>query len=376
MQFKKLIGNEAIKKQLINLYRLGKIPHALLFIAQEGTGGLAMAIALAQYIFCKNKQADDSCGQCPSCKKINNLTFPDLHLSFPTIGAKTNLSEHFYTEFREFVQQSPYAGGFEWLQFINAENKQGNISADECRAIINRLNLTTFGGGYKIQIIWLAEYLGKEGNILLKLLEEPPEKTLLFLVTEAEGQILNTILSRTQKIRLAPLEVNTLAKALVSRYGQSENKALKIAKMADNSLAKALSILHNEGDNDLLKDLIDWFNALFTFNPLLTSQWVDKMAKIGREQQKQFLAYAQTILANVLRLKLMPGYQAPLTSEEKAFTDKLKQVNLSPLDFEAMQQYIEQASYHISRNSHGKTELLALSIKLQYLIKGQSIKAL
>src|SRR5690606_26038094 len=181
------------------------------FLGKEGVGGLPLAISFAQYIFCENKSQDDSCGQCASCLKIAKLMHPDLHFTFPTIGAKPNFSKNYLPQFRDFVRQTPYAGAFDWLQSIQAENKQGNISADECRDIIDRLNLTAFESGYKIQIIWRPEYLGKEGNMLLKLIEEPPENTLIFLVAENEEDILNTILSRTQKVLLPPLSAADIA---------------------------------------------------------------------------------------------------------------------------------------------------------------------
>lgn len=375
MQFQKVIHQNATKSNLIALFNSGRLPHALLFLGKEGVGGLPIAIAFAQYIFCENKSAADSCGMCNSCLKIKKLSHPDLHLTFPTIGAKPNLSKNFLPQFREFFQQTPYAGTFDWLQFIQAENKQGNISADECRDMIDRLNLTAFESGYKIQIIWRPEFLGKEGNILLKLIEEPPRNTFLFLVAENEEDILNTILSRTQKIVLPPLSPREIAEALSQRFEINERQALQIAHVSENSYAQALSLYHSSGQNDWMPYLRDWFNAIFTFNALLTGKWVDEMSKLGREQQKHFLVFAQELLSHVLRLTLAPAYQPPLVAEELALAQKLAKRQMDITIFEQMTEEIAKTIYHIERNAHSKTQLLYLSLQMQYLIKGTKLVA-
>ena len=374
MQFKEVINQQRVKKHLISLFHSGRMPHALLFLGKEGVGGLPMAISFAQYIFCENKIEEDSCGECPACLKIAKLMHPDLHFTFPSIGAKPNFSRNYLPQFRNFVRQTPYAGAFDWLQSIQAENKQGNISADECRDIIDRLNLTAFESGYKIQIIWRPEYLGKEGNMLLKLIEEPPENTLIFLVAENEEDILNTILSRTQKVLLPPLSAAEIAAALHDRLGLEERQAMQIAQVSDNSYAKALYIYHNSGQNDWMPVLRDWFNAIFTFSPLLTNAWVDDMAKNGREQQKHFLIFAQQMLNHVLRLTLVPDSELPLIEEELNFARKLAKRQLPFPVFQHMQESIQKAVYHIERNAHPKTQLFFLSLQMQYLIKGGKLE--
>lgn len=376
MQFRDVINQLRVKKHLVSLFHSGRMPHALLFLGKEGVGGLPVAISFAQYIFCENKSGGDSCGQCSSCLKIAKLMHPDLHFTFPTIGAKPNLSKNYLPQFRDFVRQSPYAGAFDWLQSIQAENKQGNISADECRDIIDRLNLTAFESGHKIQIIWRPEYLGKEGNILLKLIEEPPENTLIFLIAENEEDILNTILSRTQKVVLPPLSVNDIAAALHNRLGLEERQAMQIAQVADSNYAKALFIYHNSGQNDWMPVLRDWFNAIFTFSPLMTNAWVEDMAKNGREQQKHFLIFAQQMLNHVLRLTLVPNSELPLIEEELDFARKLAKRQLAFPVFENMQAAIQKTVYHIERNAHAKTQLLFLSLQMQYLIKGGKLETL
>jgi DNA polymerase-3 subunit delta' len=372
MQFKDIIGQQQVKSGLISIFSAGKMPHALLFLGKEGLGGLPLALAFTQYVFCENKQDLDSCGICDACRKVSGLAHPDLHLSFPTVAPKPNTkasSDAYLDAFRDFVKQTPYESTFNWLQLINAENKQGNITAEECREMINRLHLTSFEGGYKIQIIWRPEYLGKEGNILLKLIEEPPAHTLIFLVAEAEAEILNTILSRTQKVMLQPLAPGDIAQALEQQYHLNNPKAMQIAHLSENSYATALRLLQYAG-SDLMPGLREWFNAIFTGNALAISNWVDDMAKTGREQQKNFLLFTQQILAHALRLTIMPAYRPALAEEELGFVQKLAKQHFSPFIFGEMNDEIGKIIYHIERNAHSKTQLLYLSVQMQYLIKG------
>lgn len=375
MQFKDIIGQQQVKAGLISIFCSGKMPHALLFLGKEGVGGLPLALAFAQYIFCENKQGSDSCGSCDACRKMSRLGHPDLHLSFPTIapqpGTKAS-SDLYLAEFRDFVKQSPYAATFDWLQLINAENKQGNITAEECREMISRLNTTSFEGGYKIQIIWRPEYLGKEGNILLKLIEEPPAHTLIFLVAEAEAEILNTILSRTQKVMLAPLSPGDLAQALEERHHLDSRRAMQVAHLSENSYAAALRLLQYS-ENDLMPGLRDWFNAIFTRNAVAICNWVDEMAKTGREQQKNFLLFTQQALAHALRLTIIPQYRPALADEELSFVRKLAKQHFSPFIFREMNDEIGKVIYHIERNAHSRTQLLYLSVQMQYLIKGERL---
>ncbi len=375
MQFSNVTGQRAAKEGLLTLWHTGKLPHAMMILGKEGTGGLPLALALAQYVFCEQKQDNESCNQCASCIKVKKLAHPDLHFSFPSVapkpGAKPS-SAHYMNEFREFVHQSPYGTTFEWLQFINAENKQGNITADECREIIDTLNLTSFEGGYKIQIIWRPEYLGKEGNILLKLIEEPPAHTLIIMVAEDLESVLKTILSRTQQVNLLPLTVKEIEEALRQK-GIEERKAVQVAHLAEGSFSEALQLLQYTG-SDLLLPLRDWFNGIFTNNGIILNKWVEDMAKMGREQQKNFLVYTEQLLAHAMRISLIPGYVAPLPSDEATFAGKLAQRNFAPSVYEAMRTLIDKTIYHIERNAHSKTQLLHLSIQMQYCIQGVPFK--
>lgn len=376
MQFKEVIGQDLAKKGLLNFWHSEKLPHALMLVGKEGTGGLAMALALAQFVFCENKQANDSCGECAGCHKVQKLAHPDLHLSFPTISPKPGTkasSKLFMNDFRDFIKQSPYGSTFDWLQFINAENKQGNITAEECREIIDTLNLTAFEGGYKIQIIWRPEYLGKEGNILLKLIEEPPVRTLILMVAEDVEDVLNTILSRTQQVHLLPLSVKEIETHLLTNHQVEGRRAAQVAQLADGNFAHAQKLLEYTG-NDLLLPLREWFNGIFTNNGLTLNKWVDDMTKTGREQQKNFLLFTQQLLAHAMRMTLIPNHQPHLPEDEAGFAGKLAQRKFSPEIYQSIDTAINQTIYHIERNAHSKTQLLHLSIQMQYLIQGATLK--
>jgi DNA polymerase-3 subunit delta' len=373
MLFAQVVGQEAAKQGLLGMLRSNHLPHALLLVGPEGCGGLPLALALARYIFCENPSDDDACGVCAGCRKAERLEHADLHISFPSIAPKPGakaMSRHFIQEFREFVAQTPYGTTFEWLQFINAENKQGNITAEECREIIDTLNLKSYEGGKKIQIIWRPEYLGKEGNILLKLIEEPPADTLLILVAERTEDILPTIRSRTQLVRLPPLPAADIAAALVARGLADERKAIQIGHLANGSFTEALRVLQHAG-HDLFPHVRNWFNGLFTNNGITLTQFVEEWSKAGREQQKHFLQYVIQLLEQALRTSYLPQVPPPLPPEEAQFVQRLASLGLSHEKLERMVARISDTIFYIERNAHSKTQLLALSIRLTHIIQGK-----
>lgn len=378
MLFNNVVGQRQAKEGLLKMWQTGHFPHAILLIGQEGTGGLPLALALAQYIFCENKGATDACGQCAGCNKAAKLEHADLHVSFPSISPKPGtkaMSRYFIQDFREFIAQTPYATTYDWLQFINAENKQGNITAEECREMIETLNLKSYEGGKKVQLIWRPEYLGKEGNILLKLIEEPPADTIIIFVAENTEDILPTILSRTQMVRLAPIPPADIADALVQRSLTDIKKATQVAHMANGSFTEALRLVRH-AENDLFPDVRTWFNALFRNNGLEIAKFSEDWSKAGREQQKNFLHYIVQLLEQAIRARYIPGYTPALPDEEAQFVQKLAAMQV-PLDvFNSMVKEITDTIYFIERNAHSKTQLHALSIRLVYVIQNRPMRVL
>lgn len=377
MLFQDVIGQEAAKQGFLNFYHAKRLPHATLVSGKDGLGGLAFGLAMAQFLMCENKQATDACGQCNSCHKMQKLIHPDVHFTFPSIppkpGSKAS-SKHYMKDFRTAVLENPYIATFDWLQYINAENKQGNITAEECREIADQLQLKAFEGGNKVQIIWRPEYLGKEGNILLKLIEEPPADTYLILIAENLEAILNTILSRTQQINLLPIANANIVNALVQYHHLDSIKAQQIAQIAEGSYGQAVKLIQ-ETNNDLLGLMRDWFNGIFTNKGVVIHEWVEKVAKMGREQQKNFFLYAQQIMAHTLRYSNIENYQAPLHEEEQAFAQKLAARNFPLSVFQKIDEALTTASYHIERNVHAKTQLMFTSIQMQYIVQGKQLNA-
>ncbi len=375
MNFKDVVGQQAAKDGMLQMWEKNLFPHALMITGPEGTGGLPMALALAQYIFCEQKSATDSCGKCAGCSKASKLEHADLHISFPSIPPKSGtkaMSRHYIQEFREFVRQSPYGTTYDWLQFIEAENKQGNITADECREIIDTLNLKSYEGGKKVLLMWRPEYLGKEGNILLKLIEEPPQDTIMIFVAENTEDILQTIRSRTQEVKLAPIPAGEIALALSSRALADPVRASQVAHIAMGSYTEALK-LARQSENDLFPEVRNLFNSLFTNNGIAISKWAEEWSKAGREQQKNFLQYVIQLIEQAIRMRYRPQTDASLPDAETQFVQKLAGTKIPFESFGKMVDTISDTSFFIERNAHGKTQMHALAIKLQHIIQDRPL---
>jgi DNA polymerase III subunit delta' len=409
MQFKDVIGQLNVKQQLLELVRHNRLSHALLFLGKEGTGALSLAMAFAQYIVCEtvNGKATasaasllfndplptpdspltphdsrltthpDSCGTCPACSKSQKLVHPDIHFSYPVIPRKAGdkpVSTDFISEWREFIQQYPYGNAYDWLQFIGAENKQGNITAHECNDIIHKLNLKSFESEYKILLMWMPEYLGNEGNKLLKLIEEPPANTLFILVAENESQVLPTILSRCQLVKIPLLTTDDIALALTERAKQPAEHARQVASISEGNYREALQLLqHAEEDwQDLLRD---WLNATLKTGPAAQVKWIEEIAKLGREKQKQFLRYFNHLLQQSIRLGVMTknnGNGPLLPEKERDFALRLnKMADISQQ--QAIIEELDKAAYYIERNAHAKMLFHALTIKLYHIIADKSL---
>jgi DNA polymerase III subunit delta' len=400
MQFQSITGQKETKEQLVQMIQHNRLSHALLFLGKEGSGALQLALAFAQYIVCKPQPPEvdlfaaepqttnhklrtketDSCGVCPACKKANELIHPDIHFSYPVITKKPGekpISTDFIKEWREFIVTNPYGNVYDWLQFIGAENKQGNISAHECNDIIRKLNLKSFESEYKILVMWMPEFLGKEGNKLLKLIEEPPPNTLFILVAENEDLVLPTILSRTQLVKI-PLLTNTEVEvALELNAGVKIEKAQQIAAVAEGNYREALQLLQH-ADDDWEVMLREWLNAIIRTGPVAQVKWIDDTAKLGREKQKQFLKYFIQMLEQAIRRRVIaPANEQQETDKQETrnefdFASRLNKLcNLA--QHEAIINELDKASYYIERNANAKMLFHALSIRLYHIINNKSL---
>lgn len=395
MQFQSVAGQKAVKHQLVNMVQQNRLSHALLFLGKEGNGALQLAIAFAQYIVCKPQPAEidlfamespaqpaaetqtknDSCGVCPACKKAAELIHPDIHFSYPVIPKKAGdkpISTDFIKEWREFIIQNPYGNIYDWLQYIGAENKQGNITAHECLDIIRKLNLKSFESEFKILIMWMPEFLGKEGNKLLKLIEEPPPNTLFILVAENEEQILPTILSRTQLVKIPALTNLEVEASLEMNAGVSIEKAQQIAAVAQGNYREALQLLQH-ADDDWEIMLREWLNTILRTGPVAQVKWIEETAKIGREKQKQFLKYFTHLLQQSLRLRLInPINNKPETNNAVDFAQRLNKL-CTISQQQAIINELDKAAYYIERNANAKMLFHALSIRIYHIISNKSL---
>ena len=291
MRFDELIHQPPGLRQLRQMAAADRLPHANLLLAPPGAGGLPAALAVARLLLCENRQGpegDTACGSCRACRKVAGYVHPDLHFAFPTVGSKVT-SDQFLPQWREALRDVPYMEANDWLQRIGAENKQGNINRDNCALILRKLNLKIFEGRYKIMLIWLPEYLGNEGNRLLKMIEEPPDNTIFLLVAERLELILTTILSRCQLTKLLPPTNEEIAAGLM-RNGLPELRATAAARLADGNYHVALSLADSEADEHGPR-LLDWMRACFQGSPARLVAWTNDFAKLGRETQKHFLRY-------------------------------------------------------------------------------------
>jgi DNA polymerase III subunit delta' len=400
MKFSEIIGQQEIKQQLAEMVQHNRLSHALIFLGKEGSGGLPLAFAFAQFVVCEkvNGKAsfiqagpslfgddpvpdnsklltpDSACGICPACTKAQQLVHPDIHFSYPVVTKKPGtppLSTDYITEWREFIKTYAYGNAYDWLQFIGAENKQGNITAHECNDIIRKLNLKSFESDYKILIMWLPEYLGNEGNKLLKLIEEPPPNTLFILVAENESLILPTILSRCQLVKIPALDTKEIESALISRNKTEPTIARQVASVSQGNYREALQLVQH-ADEDWQSLLKDWLNAILRTGPVAQTKWVEEISRLGREKQKQFLRYFNHILEQAIRYRVL-GDHLQLSAAEKDFAEKLNSKIADIAQQQALIEELDRASYYIERNANAKMLFHALTIKVYHIIQDKIV---
>jgi DNA polymerase-3 subunit delta' len=379
MLFSEILGQEHIKNHLITTANQGRVPHAQLFVGAEGCGTLPMAIAYAQYLICKNT-AGENCNENDVCNnKVNLLAHPDLHFVYPTITTDEVKSKpkslDFLLDWREFIIQNPYSGLFDWYKHLGVQNKQGEIRVEDAQEIVKSLALKSLEGSYKIMIVWMADKMNiAASNKLLKLLEEPTDKTVFILITENEEAIIQTILSRCQVLHFNSLPQAVIANALVSRENIDEKQAQKIAHQAQGNYNKALKIL-GENDDEIPFEawFIQWVRSAFRAKGNAAAiqdliLWSEQIASLGRETQKKFLNYC----IELFRQALLINYQADSLAYMEPKSDNFNLEKFAPFVngnniFEIFKE-LQDASYHIERNGNAKIILTDLSIKLTRLI--------
>ena len=373
MDWRLIIGQEVLKKQLTELVQQNRLSHALLFIGKEGVGGLPIANAFAQYLVCERSMTTslaEPCGSCPACKKATEFVHPDIHYSYPTVTRKAGekpVATDFIVEWRDFLKQHPYGNLFDWIELIKEkDNSQGKITAEECNDILRKLSLKSFESPWKILILWHPELMGNEGNKLLKLIEEPPPQTILLLVSESEQNVLPTIVSRCQLIKVPALENAVIEKALIERNKTTPELAQQIAALAEGNYREAL-LLAQHAEEDWQELVRNWLNAILKTGPVAQAKWVDDMAKLGREKQKQFLRYFTHLLEQALHVQIS-GDALPISEKEKDFALRINRI-ADLAKQEAMMKEVDAAIYHLERNANAKILFHALTIKLYHIIQ-------
>lgn len=380
MQFRDIIGQETEKNQLRQAVREGRIPHAQLFAGPAGVGKLALALAYAQYIACPNRTDEDSCGTCPTCLQYHKLQHPDLHFAFPIVkGDEGDVCDAYADKWRGLVAEHKYFDLDDWYRVMGTETKQGIIYEKESSEIMRKLSLKSFAGGYKIMVIWQPEKMNSTcANKLLKLLEEPPEKTLFLLISEQKEQLLSTILSRVQEVKIPRLSEEVIAAGLQTEYAWLDSEEAKvIAHMANGSYLEALRQLNDEAANGYFDDFVSLMrNAWLVgqkkdYSALLKlRQWSNEMAdsKVGREKQKAFLQYAQRQVRENYIYNFHHNQMNYQTAKEQAFSTKFAPF-IHDGNVEKMMNELSKAEQQITQNGNAKIIFFDLCLQMIVLVK-------
>lgn len=402
MKLADVVGQQIVKEKLSELITTDRLPHAMMILGPEGGGGLALALAIAQNLVCErrwgkkeeaglfggpsmfgdsapavhNRPLTDACGECPACRKAEKFIHPDIHFTYPvvTLKGKDNppVSKDYITEWRQALAQGPYLRVVEWLRQITDENKQGNITVNECHEIIRNINLMAYEARYKVQIIWMAEYLREAGNTLLKIIEEPPGDTIFILVVENIELVLNTIISRTQLFKLTGIDDSDLAAYLQKMFEMDERTAMRVARISDGNLNAALDYAGgSEHQSDTM--LRDWLSVCLRIKgnngehfPKLV-QLIEDIAKSGRENQKVFLKYflwflrESNLIAHGLKSDKLDG-------AELEFAQKLATL-LDADATERLNTLVNRLHYYVERNTNAKIQFFSASFKIASILR-------
>ena len=364
MFFKDIIGQDDVKRRLIESVKNGHIAHAQLFEGNDGAGALPLALAYARYIQCTHRGEDDACGECPSCRQMTALMHPDVHFVFPIANKKQKkepVCDDYIAEWRNYVGETPYPSAESWQQFLATGNSQPLIYVHEAREIIRKLSLKSFESEYKIMIIWLPELMNPVcANKLLKILEEPYEKTVFLLVSNQPDKILGTILSRSQRINMRVVSPEKISEALQRRYSLGQQDADAVAHIANGNFIKALETIQLSEENQYFFDLFVRLMRL--------KVWSEEAADMGREKEKRFLAYTQRMLRENYIYNLHIPEISYLNSREEQFSTRFAPF-IHERNIISLMNELSKAESDISQNANGKIVFFDLAIKMIMLLK-------
>lgn len=373
MQFAAIPGLPETKEKLLNAVKLNHLAHALLFHGPEGSANLTLALALASYLYCEQKSETDSCGTCGSCQRMNKLILPDLNFAFPVVASskeddgdedgkdeKTDLLGNW----RKFVLGQPYGNVHDFIYFNGFEKKQLNITKAAARKMIQTLSLMSFEGGYKIMLIWAPEYLHPSAaNALLKIIEEPPAKTLFLLVTSQADQLLTTILSRTQKILVRAFTDEEVSSHLVETGKCEAKAAAQIAMLADGNLREGY-LLIDQVEDQTVRQLRDWFRLCATKNLKELFLLSEDFHKADKESQKSLMLAGLNVTREILLKNLDLDHLLRTTDEDRTFINNISKKMLTEEHAEKLYQTFNAAHYHLERNGNAKMIFTDLSMEI------------
>lgn len=374
MYFRDVIGQEATKQRLVQEVNEGRIPHAQLLCGPEGVGKMPLAIAYARYLCCTNRGEADACGVCPSCVKFNKLVHPDVHFVFPIVNKakspKVSVCADFLPQWRDQLLSAPYFSLNHWLSRMEAENKQAQIFVSESDEILKKLSLKSSEGGFKITIVWLPEKMHPVcANKLLKLLEEPPEKTVFLLISEAPDAILPTILSRTQRINIRKIDETDIDRTLQEKYNILPADSNAIAHLANGNFVKALEAIQLNEETQLFFDLfVSLMRLSYQRKIREMKMWSEQVAAMGRERQKNFLEYCQRMIRENFIFNLHRRELTYMTVNEQNFATRFAPF-VNERNVMGIMDELSEAQLHIEQNVNAKMVFFDFSLKMIVLLK-------
>ena len=378
MFFKNIIGQESAKAYLRQSVVKQRVSHAQLFSEHEGFGALPLAIAYAAYVNCPHRTEEDACGTCPSCVKFKKFSHPDLHFIYPTVKTDSKrISKEYFKEWLELLNENnTYCTFAKWIEKLEADNKQASIYVEEAEQLLKTLNYKSYESEYKVVVIWLIEKLQYQAAPkLLKILEEPPEKTLFLLITESQDEILSTIKSRTQLLRIPPIEKETLETALQQHFPEHDKEDIeRIAALSEGSWSYAQSLMeHDEQEKEFFELFVEWMRICYVSDMQKALDLSERFAKMGREIQKSFFDYALELLHFFVQGHAGGIGTVKVRDEEKAFIAKFSQF-ITLRNVALFAEAFEKAISHIERNANQTILFMDISVQIMMWIHKEKMQ--
>ena len=369
MLFSEVIGQDELKGHLIDEVKSDKISHAQLFLGKSGYGTVPLALAFVQHLFCENKQENDSCGECDSCRKVATLQHPDLHFSFPVVQSISKTSDPLLADWREQIEESPYFSFTDWVRKIDSRERKAIISTHESVEIIKKLSLRSYEGGYKVMMIWMAEEMNPTcANKLLKIIEEPPQNTVFILIAESQDKILQTILSRTQILKVPRISLDQLSKHFVATQKVNSETADSVAARCDGDLIEGRNMLGDHQDEDQNREhFIQLMRVCYKKNVLDMMAWSELMGGESKGRQKAFLKYALHMFRQSMLRNYTEDHLTRVSKEENAFLEKFARFITGNNVFDFMETF-DKAHYHIERNANARILFMNLCFQVMRFI--------